>query len=108
MGSVTDFLKPRKVGITPVSINRSHVSLEPLERGFGNTLGQALRRVLLMSLPGCAITQVKIEGVEHEYSVKSDIQEEILEVLLNLKGVAVNITDETKDDVVVSLVKSGT
>ena len=71
MGSVTDFLKPRKVGISSVYPNRSHVSLEPLERGFGNTLGHALRRVLLMSLPGCAITQVKIEGVEHEYSIKS-------------------------------------
>ena len=108
MGSVTDFLKPRKVGISSVYPNRSHVSLEPLERGFGNTLGHALRRVLLMSLPGCAITQVKIEGVEHEYSIKSDIQEEILEVLLNLKGVAVNIMDENLSDVTVSLVKFGT
>ncbi len=108
MGSVTDFLKPKQVVIDQVAPNRAHVSLEPLERGFGNTLGQAMRRCLLMSLPGCSITQVKIDGVEHEYSVKSDIQEEILEVLLNLKGVAVDIMDSSENDLTVFLEKSGT
>lgn len=108
MGSVTDFLKPKQVGIETISANHAKVVVEPLERGFGNTLGQALRRCLLMSLPGCAITQVKIDGVSNEYSVKSDIQEEILEVLLNIKSISVDIVDETVDEVEVSLTKSGT
>ncbi len=108
MGSVTDFLKPKQVVIDLSSPNRARVTLEPLERGFGNTLGQALRRCLLLSLPGCAITHVKIDGVAYEHSVKSDIQEEILEVLLNLKGVAVDIKDSAIDDIEVTLAKSGT
>lgn len=107
MGSVADFLKPLQVGIDNVGLNRAKVVLEPLERGFGNTLGQAMRRSLLMSLSGCAITEVTIDGVDNQYSVKNDIQEEILEVVLNLKGVAVNIKDETLSEVTVSLDKSG-
>lgn len=108
MGSVTDFLKPKQVVIDLVSPVHAKVVLEPLERGFGNTLGQALRRCLLLSLPGCAITQVKIDGVDNEYSVKADIQEDILEVLLNLKGVCVNIQDQDVKEVTISLSKTGT
>jgi len=104
-GSVTEFLKPRLVDIEQVSDSRAKVTLEPLERGFGHTLGNALRRILLSSMPGCAVTEVEIEGVLHEYSSKEGIQEDILEILLNLKGVAVKL--EGKDEVVVSLTKVG-
>ena len=107
MGSVKDFLKPRQVAIEPVAPNHANVVLEPLERGFGNTLGQALRRCLLMSVPGCAITDVVIEGVAHEYSAKSDIQEDVLELLLNIKGIAVSILDDAENEVDIELSKSG-
>ncbi len=107
MGSVKDFLKPKQVAIDVVAQNHSNVVLEPLERGFGNTLGQALRRCLLMSVPGCAITDVVIEGVAHEYSAKSDIREEVLELLLNIKGIAVNILDDAVNEVYIELSKSG-
>ena len=70
------------------------VILEPLERGFGHTLGNALRRILLSSMPGCAVTEVEIDGVLHEYSSKEGVQEDILEVLLNLKGLAVKVQNK--------------
>ena len=60
-----------------------------LERGFGHTLGNALRRILLSSMPGCAITEVEIDGVQHEYSAIEGIQEDVIEILLNLKNVAI-------------------
>ncbi len=108
MGTVADFLKPKQVVVDNSSPNVARVVLEPLERGFGNTLGQAMRRCLLLSLPGCAISSVRIDGVQQEYSVKSDIQEEILEVLLNVKGIAVTIKDSEISEVKLSLTKSGT
>lgn len=106
LGSVTDFLKPRLVDIEQVSPTHAKVTLEPLERGFGHTLGNALRRILLSSMPGCAVTEVEIDGVLHEYSSKEGVQEDILEILLNLKGIAVKL--EGKDEVTLSLAKSGT
>jgi DNA-directed RNA polymerase subunit alpha len=90
-GSVTEFLKPRLVDIEQVSSTHAKVTLEPLERGFGHTLGNALRRILLSSMPGCAVTEVEIDGVLHEYSTKEGVQEDILEILLNLKGLAVRV-----------------
>ena len=104
-GSVTEFLKPRLVDVEQVGSSHTKVILEPLERGFGHTLGNALRRILLSSMPGCAVTEVEIEGVLHEYSSKEGIQEDILEVLLNLKGPAVKV--QNKDDVILTLNKSG-
>lgn len=104
-GSVTEFLKPRLVEIDTLSVNRSKVTLEPLERGFGHTLGNALRRILLSSMPGCAVTEVDIEGVLHEYSAKEGVQEDIIEILLNLKGLAVRL--EGKDEAVLTLTKAG-
>jgi DNA-directed RNA polymerase subunit alpha len=104
-GSVTEFLRPRLVDIEQVSTTRAKVTLEPLERGFGHTLGNALRRILLSSMPGCAVTEVEIDGVLHEYSAKEGVQEDIIEVLLNLKGLAVALED--KDEVTLSLTKSG-
>jgi len=89
--SLINFLKPRLVDIKQFSVTHAKVTLEPLERGFGHTLGNALRRILLSSLPGCAVTEVEIDGILHEYSNKEGIQEDILEILLNLKELAVNI-----------------
>ena len=104
-GSVTEFLRPRLVDIETLSIKRAKVTLEPLERGFGHTLGNALRRILLSSMPGCAVTEVEIDGVLHEYSSKEGVQEDIIEILLNLKGLAVNL--EGKNEAVLTLTKSG-
>ncbi|WP_305423507.1 DNA-directed RNA polymerase subunit alpha [Photobacterium leiognathi] len=104
-GSVTEFLKPRLVDIEQVSTTHAKVTLEPLERGFSYTLGNALRRILLSSMPGCAVTEVEIDGVLHEYSTKEGVQEDILEILLNLKGLAVKV--EGKDEVILTLNKSG-
>ncbi|NQZ27692.1 MAG: DNA-directed RNA polymerase subunit alpha [Colwellia sp.] len=104
-GSVTEFLRPRMVGIENINPRRAKVTLEPLERGFGHTLGNALRRILLSSMPGCAVTEVEIDGVLHEYSSKEGVQEDIIEILLNLKGLAVIL--EGKDEAVLTLTKSG-
>ncbi len=91
--SVTEFLKPRIVNVQSVNPNRAKVSLEPLERGFGHTLGNALRRILLSSMPGCAISEAEIENVLHEYSSIEGVQEDVLEILLNLKEVAITMED---------------
>lgn len=104
-GSVTEFLKPRLVDIEQISSTHAKVTLEPLERGFGHTLGNALRRILLSSMPGCAVTEVEIDGVLHEYSTKEGVKEDILEILLNLKGLAVRV--QGKDEVILTLNKSG-
>jgi DNA-directed RNA polymerase subunit alpha len=76
-----------------------------MERGFGHTLGNALRRVLLSSIPGYAVTQVQIEGVVHEYSTIEGVQEDVIDILLNLKNLAVNL--HGKDEVMLSLAKKG-
>ncbi len=104
-GSVTEFLKPRLVDIEQISPTHAKVTLEPLERGFGYTLGNALRRILLSSMPGCAVTEVEIDGVLHEYSSKEGVQEDVIEILLDLKGLAVSI--EGKDEATLTLNKSG-
>lgn len=100
-----EFLKPRLIDIEQISEKHSKVTLEPLERGFGHTLGNALRRILLSSMPGCAITEVEIDGVLHEYGVKEGIQEDVLEILLNLKTLAVKL--EGKGSSIVTINKSG-
>ncbi|WMY96118.1 MAG: DNA-directed RNA polymerase subunit alpha [Arsenophonus sp.] len=103
--SITEFLKPSLVDIKQISATHAKVTLEPLERGFGHTLGNALRRILLSSMPGCAVTEIEIDGVLHEYSTKEGVQEDILEILLNLKGLAVKVY--SKDEVILTLNKSG-
>lgn len=103
--SVTEFLKPRIVNIQPLSDARAKVTLEPLERGFGHTLGNALRRILLSSMPGSAITDVEISNVLHEYTTIEGVQEDVLEILLNLKQVA--ITLHSRDDATLRLQKKG-
>ena len=103
--SVTDFLTPRHIDVQELSHTRARVVLEPLERGFGHTLGNTLRRILLSSMPGCAITEVQIDGVLHEYSTMEGVQEDIIDILLNLKGIAVNL--HNADDAVISLSREG-
>ncbi len=89
--SVHDFLKPRVVKVTPVNDLLAKVVIEPFERGFGHTLGNALRRILLSSMPGAAITEAEIEGVLHEYTSIEGVQEDVVDILLNLKQVAVRM-----------------
>ena len=84
-------LRPRGPQIERLAGNRAKVVIEPLERGYGHTLGNALRRVLLSSIPGFAITEVEIDGVLHEYTTVEGLQEDVLEVLLNLKDVAIRM-----------------
>ena len=103
--SVTEFLTPRVIKVDEASSTRATVTLEPLERGFGHTLGNALRRILLSSMPGCAITEVEIDGVLHEYSAIEGVEEDVIEILLNLKGVAVKLN--TADTAELSLTKTG-
>ncbi|VFP85070.1 DNA-directed RNA polymerase subunit alpha [Buchnera aphidicola (Cinara splendens)] len=103
---VEDFLKPRLVNIEQISATHAKITLEPLERGFGHTLGSALRRILLSSMSGCAVTEVEINGILHEYMHKKGIREDILDILLNLKGLSIKLFG--KNEVVVSLKKNGT
>lgn len=90
-GQFKDFLKPRVVEVDAVNDRRAKITLEPLERGFGHTLGNALRRVLLSSMPGYAVTEVEIEGVLHEYTAVEGVQEDVVDILLNLKNLAVRL-----------------
>jgi DNA-directed RNA polymerase subunit alpha len=96
--SPTEYLKPRIVDVDIINDQRAKVVLEPMERGFGYTLGNALRRVLLSSIPGYAITEVKIDGVVHEYSTLEGVQEDVVDVLLNLKKVALKIHEGNRSN----------
>ncbi len=104
-GSVNEFLSPSRIDVQEKSTTRAQVSLEPLERGFGHTLGNALRRILLSSMPGCAISEVEIDGVLHEYSAIEGVQEDVIEILLNLKGVSVLL--HNGDEALLTLSKKG-
>ena len=86
------FQRPKRLECDPESLTPTYGRFwaQPFERGFGHTLGNALRRILLSSMPGCAVTEAEIDGVLHEYSSLEGVQEDVIEVLLNLKGVAVN------------------
>ncbi len=103
--SVNEFLKPRVVKVTPVNDLLAKVVIEPFERGFGHTLGNALRRILLSSMPGAAITEAEIEGVLHEYTSIEGVQEDVVEILLNLKQVAVQM--HTRDLAELRISKKG-
>lgn len=105
MATVANMLRPRAVDIDQDSPLRAKIILEPLERGFGHTLGNALRRVLLSSIPGCAIVEVEIDGVLHEYTTIEGVQEDVVDILLNLKNVAVRM--HTQDETVLTLSKEG-
>ncbi|MGB6976418.1 MAG: DNA-directed RNA polymerase subunit alpha, partial [Gammaproteobacteria bacterium] len=92
----TSFLIPRTIQVQSISPTHSKIILEPLERGFGSTLGNALRRILLSSMPGAAITEVKIEKVLHGYGSIEGVREDVVDILLNLKGVAIKLHKGTE------------
>jgi DNA-directed RNA polymerase subunit alpha len=100
-----EFLKPRSVRVQPESATRARIIIEPFERGFGHTLGNALRRILLSSMPGAAVTEVEIDGVLHEYTAIEGVQEDVVEILLNLKQLAIRM--HSRDRAELTLSKKG-
>jgi DNA-directed RNA polymerase subunit alpha len=105
LGKVSEFLKPRIVDVHAANDKHAKVTLEPLERGFGQTLGNALRRILLSSMPGAAVTEVHIDGVLHEYSTIEGVQEDVIDILLNLKKVALRM--HNREEATLTLSKKG-
>ncbi|WP_396434449.1 DNA-directed RNA polymerase subunit alpha [Limnohabitans sp.] len=101
----TNLLKPKAIQVEQLSTNRAKVTLEPFERGYGHTLGNALRRVLLSSMVGYSATEVTIAGVVHEYSSIDGVQQDVVNILLNLKGVVFKL--HNRDEVTLSLRKDG-
>ena len=101
----TGFLKPRIVDVQNLSPSHAKVTMEPFERGYGHTLGNALRRVLMSSMPGYAPTEVQIAGVVHEYSTLDGVREDIVDILLNLKGVVFRL--HNRSDAILTLKKKG-
>lgn len=101
----TNLLKPKAINVEPAGHNRAKVTLEPFERGYGHTLGNALRRVLLSSMVGYAPTEVTIAGVLHEYSTIDGVQEDVVHIMLNLKGVVFRL--HNRDEVTLVLRKEG-
>jgi DNA-directed RNA polymerase subunit alpha len=105
LASSNELLKPRLVDVSVINPQNAKIVLEPLERGFGHTLGNALRRILLSSIQGCAIVEAQIEGVLHEYTAIEGVQEDVVDILLNLKGVA--ITMHNKNEAMITVNKTG-
>src|SRR5690606_7076673 len=101
----SSFLKPRISDVQAISPFHAKVTMEPFERGYGHTLGNALRRTLLSSMPGYAATEVKIAGVLHEYSTIDGVQEDVVDILLNLKGIVLRL--HNRDEAILNLKKSG-
>ncbi|MBA3564783.1 MAG: DNA-directed RNA polymerase subunit alpha [Gammaproteobacteria bacterium] len=93
---VSEFLKPRVVKVQPVNDQHARIVIEPFERGFGHTLGNALRRILLSSMPGSAIVEAEIDGVLHEYTSIEGVQEDVVDILLNLKEVSIRLHNRDK------------
>ena len=98
-------LKPRIIDVQSLSPVHAKVVMEPFERGYGHTLGNALRRILLSSMPGYAATEVSIDGVLHEYSTIDGVQEDVVDILLNLKGIVFKL--HNREEVVLQLSKEG-
>ncbi len=105
MAGSTNVLRPRGIQVERIGANHAKVVVEPLERGFGHTLGNALRRVLLSSIPGCAIVEVEIDNVLHEYTTLEGLQEDVIEVLLNIKDIAIRMHGH--DESTLTLSKKG-
>ena len=105
MASTGELLKPRLVDVNVINPQNAKIVLEPLERGFGHTLGNALRRILLSSIQGCAIVEAQIEGVLHEYTAIEGVQEDVVDILLNLKGVAIQL--HNKNEASLTINKNG-
>ncbi|PAU76357.1 DNA-directed RNA polymerase subunit alpha [Halovibrio salipaludis] len=105
--SATEFLTPRSINVEEQTQTHARVVLEPLERGFGHTLGNALRRILLSSMPGSAVTEAQIDGVLHEYSAIEGVQEDVIEILLNLKALAVKLNGREQAELSLSKKEEG-
>jgi len=103
--ALTGLLRPKIVDVQNLSPTHARVTMEPFERGYGHTLGNALRRVLLSSMPGYAPTEVQIAGVVHEYSTLDGVREDVVDLLLNLKGVVFRLHNRT--EAILSLKKKG-
>lgn len=99
------FLKPRSIAVEPITDNHAKVIMEPFERGFGHTLGNALRRILLSSMTGYAPTEVQITGVVHEYSTVPGVREDVVDIMLNLKGVVFKL--HKRDEVTLTISHEG-
>ncbi|MDO9311366.1 MAG: DNA-directed RNA polymerase subunit alpha, partial [Nitrosomonas sp.] len=100
-----ELLTPRIIDVQNISPLHAKVIMEPFERGYGHTLGNALRRILLSSMTGFAPTEVKIAGVFHEYSALDGVQEDIVDILLNIKGIVLKL--HNNDEAIISLRKTG-
>lgn len=101
--SVIDLLVPTDIQVDDISPTLSKVTLEPLERGFGHTLGNALRRILLSSMPGAAVTDVVIDGISHEYSTIEGVREDVIDILLNIKDMPVKIIEGHSAEIVLDV-----
>ena len=98
-------LKPRIIEVQNLGQFHAKVTMEPFERGYGHTLGNALRRILLSSMAGFAPTEVNISGVLHEYSTIDGVQEDVVDLLLNLKGIVLKL--HNREEAVLNLRKQG-
>ena len=101
--SVIDLLVPSEIQVDDISPTLSKVTLEPLERGFGHTLGNALRRILLSSMPGAAVTDVVIDGITHEYSTIEGVREDVIDILLNIKDMPVKVIEGDTAEIVLDV-----
>ena len=101
--SVIDLLVPTEIQVDDISPTLSKVTLEPLERGFGHTLGNALRRILLSSMPGAAVTDVVIDGISHEYSTIEGVREDVIDILLNIKDMPVKMIEGDTAEIVLDV-----
>jgi DNA-directed RNA polymerase subunit alpha len=102
---INEMLTPKVLKVQSDTPNHSRIVLEPLERGFGHTLGNALRRILMSSMPGSAITEATIDGVLHEYSTIEGVQEDVVNILLNLKDIAIKMS--VGDEALLTITKQG-
>jgi DNA-directed RNA polymerase subunit alpha len=103
--TATALLKPRAIEVETTGPHSAIVTMEPFERGYGHTLGNALRRILLSSMVGYAPTEAQIAGVVHEYSTLDGVREDVVDILLNLKGVVFKL--HNRDEVTLRLAKEG-
>lgn len=101
-------LKPRIIDVQALSPLHARVVMEPFERGFGHTLGNALRRILLSSMPGAAPTEITIDGVLHEYSTLEGVREDVVDIMLNLKGVVMRLHNRGESTLTLSKKSEGT
>ncbi len=105
LDSIDNFTKPNITNFLKKDENNAEITLEPLERGFGHTLGNAFRRILLSCIPGCAITEARISGILHEFTYKNGVYEDIIEILLNLSNIKIKM--ENQNYVELNLSKKG-